>query len=221
MPFSKPERTDLVINMTLAEIFLLLLFVVWYGHTSIIGPPDELARLKEQVARLEKENQTLTNDLRDARNQISDLKERLDWWRREFPTIVDLELKTPLGVASKEAGRGFRRCQDDNVLIHASMIRGRLSIIWVADSPSLSDWFSRSGRPRLIFNRHITDKNEILSILAGIRDYYQTVKENAPECRFDYRLTYETKEDYYDGRELFERYLYPAGINRTRVGLKN
>lgn len=219
MPFSKPERTDLVINMTLAEVFLLLLFVVWYAQPPELG--DQVPVLEAELARLKRENQILANDLRDARNEISDLKQRLDWWRREFPTIVDLELKTPPGVASKEAGRGFRRCQDDNVLIHASVIRGQVSIVWVTTSPNFSDWFSQSGRPRPNVNTRITDRNQILSILAGIRDYYQSAKENTPECRFDYRLTYETKEDYYDGRELFERYLYPAGINRTRVGLKN
>ncbi|MBI3952082.1 MAG: hypothetical protein HY314_16670 [Acidobacteria bacterium] len=56
----------------------------------------------------------------------------------------------------------------------------------------------------------------IQAFLAGVRDYYSSnAKVNGTECRFDYRLTYESKEDYYDGRELFERYFYPAGLSRT------
>ncbi|MBI4428095.1 MAG: hypothetical protein HY562_03140 [Ignavibacteriales bacterium] len=221
MPFSKPERTDLVINMTLAEIFLLLLFVVWYGYTPIIDTPGEIARLKEQLARLENENQSLKNDLRDVRNEISDLKQRLDWWRRVSPTIVDLELITPPEVAQREIGRGFRRCQDINVLIRASVIRGQQSIVWMTESPQLTQWIKSAGRTRPQFGVRLTDHNEIDSFLALIRDYYQNTREIGTECRFDYQLMYETKEDYYDGREKFEKFFYPSGITRLRGQTKN
>jgi len=217
MPFTKPERTDLVINMTLAEIFLLLLFVVWYGHTPIMGP-GEIARLKEQVDRLEKENQYLKNNLRDAREEISDLKWRLEWWRRVFPTIdTTIEGKGTPEEVRNEAGRGFRRCQDSNVLIRASVIRGQQSMVWITESPQLTQWITSTGRARPKFGVRLTDPKEIDAFLALIWDYYQNRREIGSECRFDYLLTYETKEDYYDGRERFEKFFYPSGISRLRV----
>ncbi|HXG06029.1 MAG TPA: hypothetical protein VNI77_01725 [Nitrososphaera sp.] len=222
MPFSKPERTDLVINMTLAEIFLLLLFVVWYGHTTIIGPPDELARLKEELVRLKNENHTLTKDLENAKNELSDLKWRLEWWRRVFPTIdTTIEGKGTPEEVRNDAGRGFRRCQDINVLIRASVIRGQQSMVWITESPQLTQWIRSTRRARPKFGVRLTDPKEIDSFLALIRDYYQNRREIGFECRFDYQLTYETKEDYYDGRERFEKFFYPSGISRLRVQTKN
>lgn len=220
MPFTKPERTDLVINMTLAEIFLLLLFLVWYWHTPIMGP-GEIARLKEQVKRLESENNTLKQNLREAMDEISGLKQRLDWWRQVSPLIVDLEINTPPEIARKEFGRGFRKCQDNNVLIHASVIRGQQSMIWISDSPQLTQWILKIGRPLPKFNVRITDPKEIDSFLVLIRGYYQYRKKIGIECRFDYQLTYETKEDYYDGRERFEKLFYPSSISRLHMQTRN
>lgn len=217
MPFTKSARTDLVISMTLAEIFLLLLFVVWYGHRPIIGS-DEPARLKGEADRLEKENQSLKNELRDAENKASDLKQRLDWWRRVSPTITDLELNTPSEVARGEIGRGFRRCQDHNVLIRASVIRGQQSIMWITDSPQLSQWITSTGHARPKFGVWLIDPDEIDSFLALIRDYYQHSRSMRIQCRFDYQLTYDTKEDYYDGRERFERFFYPYKPIRSFTG---
>lgn len=219
MPFSKPERTNLVINMTLAELFLLMLFLSWHSQPPKSG--DKVSVLEAELEFIKKENKMIKNELQENEKKILDLNKRLEWWRKEFPTILEFEGTTPPGVASKEAGRGFRRCQEDNVIIHAYVIRGRVSIQWIAINPALSDWLYESGLTRPGLNTIVTDKNEILSILSGIRDFYQKVKINESECRFDYRLTYDTKEDYYDGRELFERYLYPAGISRTRVSLNN
>ena len=81
MRFSKLERTDLVINMTLAEIFLLLLFVVWYGHTAILRS-DPVAQMKEKLARLERENEQLTTELKKANEDIVELRNRLDIWHQ-------------------------------------------------------------------------------------------------------------------------------------------
>ncbi len=208
----------MVINMTLAEIFLLLLFVVWYGHTPITAPG---ARLKEEVDRLQKENQALKNNLRDAKDEIYDLKQRLDWWRRVSPTIVSLELNTPPEVARGEMGRGFRRCQDNNVLIRASVIRGQQAIAWITESPQLVEWIKISGRTLPRFGVWLSHPQEIDSFLALIRDYYQNQRQIGAECRFDYQLTYETKEDYYDGRERFEKLFYPSGVSRLQMKTKN
>src|SRR2546423_15585862 len=122
MRFSSPVRTDLVISMTLAEAFLLLLFVVWYGHTAIIRQ-DPAARMKEQLAALEKENEQLKKELKQATDEVADLKVRLDLWRRltGFETPPTSEA---LAEWRKEACRSNPKCQQNNVLVHASVIHG-------------------------------------------------------------------------------------------------
>lgn len=217
MRFSGPERTDLVINMTLAETFLLLLFVVWYGHTRIENP-DPSAHLKERIASLEKDNERLKGELKQAHDRIADLKRRLDWWRDVFPGVDEF---TSPGVARQQASRGHRKCDEqNNVLVHASVVRGQFSVEWLTENPKLSKWLADSGRPRPKSGARITDWSTIQALLAGVRDYYSSAKVNETECRFDYRLTYGSKEDYYDGRELFERYFYPAGLNRSSTGVQ-
>jgi hypothetical protein len=215
MPFTKPERTDLVVNITLAEIFLLLLFATWYSGT-LKGDPSFNTVLEKKIARLEKENQNIKNDLVNARNQISDLKKRLDWWHTIFPRVKEY---TSEGEARNQAGRGFTECQEgNNTLIHAYVIQGKISMIWDSESSTFSEWLKNIKHIRLKFGIPITDPDEINSFLATIRDYYQ-YRKLSTECRFDYQLTYATKEDYYDGRELFEHYFYPASITRATTGL--
>ena len=211
MSLIKPERTDLVINMTLAEIFLLLLFAVWYSRTSI-NDPDIKAHLEEKLVRIEKENQILKNDLSSVKNQISDLQKRLNWWRTIFPRVDEF---TSEGNARSQAGRGFAEClEDDNTLIHAYVINGKISMVCDTASGNFLEWLENSHRTRPKFGVRITNRDEINAFLTIVRDYYQ-YRELSTECRFDYQLTYVTKEDYYDGRELFERYFYPAGIIHT------
>ena len=216
MRFSQLEKSDLVINMTLAEIFLLLLFVVWYGYTDILNP-DPYARIKEQIVRLEKENKELKKKLREANDQIADLQRRLDLWHQ----LTGFEIPPSLSELiewRKEACRSFPKCDENNILVHVSVIRGRISMVWLTESPELSQWLSKKRLPKPQIGVPITDQRIIRTLLKGVRDYYSYRKAtNGTECRFDYRLTYESKEDYYDGRELFEHYFYPAGIVRTNA----
>lgn len=219
MRFSRPERTDLVINMTLAETFLLLLFVIWYGHTAILRQ-DPVARMKERLAWLEKENERLNKELKQANDQIADLKFRLELWRK-LTGFENPPTPPELAEWRKEACRSHPKCEQNNVLVHASVVRGQVSMVWLTESPKLSKWLAESGRPRPPIGVRITDMRMIQTLLDRVRDYCSSnAKVNGTECRFDYRLTYESKEDYYDGRELFERYFYPAGLSRAGTGAR-
>jgi hypothetical protein len=211
MKFSKPERTDLVINMTLAEIFLLLLFVAWYGTTDHTVKP--FAELQEKLARFEKENDTLRTQLDFAKKEISDLKWRLDWWQHTFPAVVE---GSPGGSARKMAGRSFGKCQDDNVLVEAQVLNGKISIFMVTECQELTSFLVKSHRPRPKLGNKMTEAKLIKGFLEGVRDYYSNVAQTGTGCRFDYALTFQTPEDYYIGREYFEKYFYAAGLNRIR-----
>lgn len=214
--FTKPERTDLVISMTLAEIFLLIMFIIWYGYSPILGMPDENALLKAQLNRLQNENDKFSKELKQAQNEIADLKKRLNWWRDW--TGLDNPPSTPeeTKVVMDKLCRSNPKCdENNNVLIHATVVKGQISMELLVQSQRFSVWFSNKGYPLPQVNANITDLNIIKTFLDRVRDFNSSTKQEGTECRFDYRLTYGSKEDYYDGRELFERYFYPAGLSRT------
>jgi hypothetical protein len=218
MAFSRPVRTDLVISMTLAETFLLLLFVVWFGYTAI-WRYDPLALLKEKINRLETENQALRKDFQQAKAQIADLQWRLNWWHSVFPGRTEVE--GPGGPADaklicQEACRSYPSCElGNNVLVQASVLRGRLSMSLVWLPPKLSGWLRSSGHTIPGTGVAIEDGTAIRGFLEAVRAYYRSAPSGGRECRFDYRLSYQSKEDYFDGREMFEAYFYPAGLHRV------
>lgn len=214
MRFARPERTDLVISMTLAEIFLLVMFVIWSGYSTILGNPDERALIKEQLNRLQNENEKLSKELKQAKNTIDDLQKRLDIWRN-LTGFDDPPSSTKFQEWVKEACRSNPKCEENNVLVHATVVRGQISMELLAQSPRLSEWFKNKGYALPKVNVNITDLNIIKTFLDRVRDFNLSTKVEGTECRFDYRLTYGSKEDYYDGRELFERYFYPAGLSRA------
>lgn len=215
MRFTRLERTDLVISMTLAEIFLLILFVVWQGYSAILDKPDENALLKEQLNRFQNSNEKLSKELEQAQNEKADLQRRLDIWRK----LTDLDnppSSSEFEEWKKEICRSNPECEkNNNILVQASVVRGQISMKLLVQSPRLSEWFSNKGYPLPQVNANITDLNTIKTFLDRVRDFYSNTNVKETQCRFDYRLTYESKDDYYDGRELFERYFYPAGLSRV------
>ena len=217
-----PLRTDLVISMTLAEMFLLLLFVVWYSVTRSASDsrPEMWKALAEER---QQKVQQLQNQLVEKDGKIAELEIKIKWWRENFnadlpQSTKDLEtiLKSPKGKeVLSDIGRGYPRCDNQNVLIHASVVRGTMSIELLTKSPQLIEWSAKSGvaipPPRTI----LSGSDQVRSFLSTV-DVFYTSRLGGSRCRFDYSLTYETKEDYYDGRETFERSFYPAGISRVR-----
>src|SRR5580693_554374 len=76
MNATKPT-SDFVIGMTLAEVFLLLLFLIWWAVAAeradaTAGPDGSLsaAVLREQVAELKIENRRLNNRIEDLLLQL-------------------------------------------------------------------------------------------------------------------------------------------------------
>ena len=76
-----PHRTDLIIGMTLAEIFLLILFVVWYSQGAGAGPEWERIA-KNQEAQI----QELNAELQLQKEKVLELERIRDWWRKNFGT---------------------------------------------------------------------------------------------------------------------------------------
>ena len=202
-------RGELVISMTLAETFLLLVFMLWYSirPTKPPVPPQKVEVLVKENEDLKKRNSTLET-------QLADIQQRLEWWRKRFDQPVpgsEEELKKLLF----EAGRGKPKCQDDNVLLDISLINGTAAIKVLADSPALRSTLLAQQidiRPGAV----LTDGSAVNILLREARAYRKAGQD--ADCRFDYRFTYATVEDYYIGRERFEKYFYSAGRQRVPQG---
>jgi len=200
MSFSSAARTDMVISMTLAELFLMLLFVVWYGYSPVYSEAAR-ARLSDRIAELEKE-------LEPARKNAELVREKealLDWWRTQDPERAKHEGKTLPGTEG--GGPGAPRCDpSQNVLVEADFRQGQISMRVLTRHRIVEESLG-SGVPYPPTGVWLTDPAIVQGFLGAIR----TQNLQAP-CRGHYRLYYETKIDYFDGRELFEKVFYPARI---------
>ncbi len=222
--FSGPIRTDLVISMTLAETFLLLVFVVWYGVTphsraknDDTTPPEvQIARLQARVAVLESENAKLKSNLEKAQTA-------LDWWRTQFPQAIPWE-GTRMGpgeVKNVICGSGRPPCQrDDNVLVTGSVVNGGVSVKIMTECPALTTSMGDWGASHLQRGTVLTNPADLQEFFEGVRRYRINLNGKESECRFSYRFSYCNYKDYFDGRELFEKYFYGAGRAQTTCSAK-
>lgn len=218
MEFPRTARTELVISMTLAETFLLLLFVVWFSVAKD-GGPDDPSVLKIMVAELQKKVDSLNTELAEEKNKNQDLKERLDFWAKNFGMGIPGTMEEVRQLC-REAGRGHPKCQENNVLVQVAVVRGQTKMEVVAKSAALAQFLAASGISTPTVGTVTADPRAVETFLAGVSDFYKARSAANTECRFDYRLTYATKEDYFDGRELFEKYFYAARINQVGIGSK-
>jgi hypothetical protein len=204
-----PPRSsgELIISMTLAETFLLLVFMIWYSNQPTKDPPAPTT-----IEALQAENQRLTKENQRIQVALDDLNRRLAFWRQRFDQPVpgsEEELKKFL----YEAGRGKPKCQDENVIVNVSVINGITTLKVVADSPILRTSLGAQEvdfRPGSV----ITDATMIEKVLLATRDFRK--QPDNTECRFDYTFRYQTHDDYYEGNERFEKYFYTAGRTQTK-----
>ena len=161
---------------------------------------------------LKKENQDLKQRISALETELADIRQRLEWWRKRFDAPVpgsEEELRKILF----EAGRGKPKCQDDNVLLDISLINGAATVRILADSPGLRSALVSEHvdiRPGVV----LTNTSEIDALLRESRAFRKVPGQDG-DCRFDYHFTYGTFEDYYQGRERFEKYFYSAGRQRV------
>jgi hypothetical protein len=197
--------------MTLAETFLLLVFMFWYSiQPKIQEPPSPVETVMA-------ENEKLKKRLAALEQQRADLDRRLEWWRTRFNQPVpgsEGELKRILF----EAGRGKPKCQDDNLLLEVRLINGSTSVKVLSECQRLRDELLLKGigfRVGAVFSA----PSAVDSVLAAARDFRRGSGPDG-ECRFDYHFVYATNDDYYEGRERFEKYLYSAGRQRAAEAIR-
>src|SRR5580658_5145694 len=142
--------------MTLAELFLLILFVVWYGVKPVQPhPPDEIVRLRAAIAKLEREMSSLQTKLDESQR-------RLEYWHRTFNRDLpgsDQEMREAireyLGSHPGEAktlladlGRDYPPCLSEprgNTLLYVEAIDGSTRVEVLREPVELNKTLRASG----------------------------------------------------------------------------
>ena len=202
--------------MTLAEMFLLILFVVWYSQGAGAGPEWERIA-KEQQARIEE----LRKEIQLQQKKVDELERIRDWWHKNFgvnpPTsIAELEtaLRTPQGQqVRQDMARGAPRCDQNNVLVEVSIQHGTVQVRLKGTPRRLQEWTRATGMKAPSTGDVLTGQQAIWSFLDSVSRFYEQQSQQKQPCRYDYKLISATDEDYRRGRETFEKYFYPAGIS--------
>jgi hypothetical protein len=176
--------------------------MIWYSNQPNVDPkgqPSTQALLAENE-QLHKENGAL-------QTKLDDVNRRLAFWQERFGFPVpgsEAEVKKFLF----EAGRDKPKCQDENTIVDVSVLNGAITLKVLTDAPRLREALRVQ---EIDFRPGVTigDAAAIEKILHATRDFRKP--PDGAECRFDYTFKYSTHDDYYEGRERFEKYFYPAG----------
>lgn len=209
------DRRELIIAITLAETFLLLVFLVWY-----VSPAGELPDWKTTAEQRQKEIERLRLEIARLKRQIEKLNQ---WWQTNWGVDCPASkaellsvLRTREGKAIlAEAGRGYPPCEESNVLIEAEVRHGAVRAVYGAAAETLQNWLRSQRGGRRLDEPPLEDWESVTRIATLAREFYAWRARLGAPCRFDYNLKYLTKEDYHDGRVLLEANFYPAAIRRV------
>ena len=211
---TESERSHLLIGMVMADLFLVVLLIVWWGFESLNKEPPKLGEteLQAQVLALQTRVRTLEDEVRE--------KVRHEARARELEALLKrLYVKAgygsaPVGsVGADEVLAGLRRgapaCDAGQrnvvILVSAGSDSTEARIL-------SSDFLRQIAAESLGGTGSQLGNEQIDLLLARVRAFYQTRRVSKQECRFDYRLEWRTDGAYRAARERFERYFYPAGI---------
>jgi len=137
MQLNRP-RSEIVVAMTIAEVFLLLVFMVWYVSVSGESGPGQVSIVRAERDRLKRENEALRNERDKLRAQAEQFQAVLKFWESRFgmfPPRNDGEVQTFV----HELGRGKPKCQDQNVIAQGSVIQGAVSILVLTEPVDLAN----------------------------------------------------------------------------------
>jgi hypothetical protein len=205
-------RHDLVISMTLAEIFLLLLIVGWYGsrlesEEAGLEPVSPAQVLEQELKDARLELDRATQEQRDLERRYKELEGILDWLGARLGSPAPVRDRSSAAVAmSKYADtvkRGKATCDADNVLVHVVSDNG-LVTLGIRKDLSVGDAVFRSGQT-------VSGPAQIDAFLDTVRRFYAERRAAERECAFDFTLAWRTDRDFRVTKKTFEPYFYPAG----------
>jgi hypothetical protein len=188
------SHRDLVLAMSVAEIFLLLLFVVWIASQAQAGPLD-IEQLKKQVAKLQKESE-------EHQSQIQNL---LAWKSAYEAFIVSLGQPVPKSIEDVLQRTKQNATRGGNDFPPCSEKTNRVMAVRVANGAvQLRVLGSVSALP--FADGQIIEGNDVDVAVKAVTAY-----QNANSCRFSYRFEFGSDADYRSGRQRFDRIFYPGG----------
>ncbi len=207
-----PFRNDLVIGMTLAEVFLLLLIVGWYGSRleseetgrEPLTPAEVLEQeLKEANHALEQAKQ----EQQRLENKLHEFERILDWLGEHLGAPRPIRDIPSVNVALRDYTFGVKRgkplCEAQNTLVHVEADDDRLTV--TLHQPFKVENVSFDA------NQALTERQEIERFLGSVEKYYSQRRAFGRDCAFDFTLAWRTDHDYRVAKKKFEPYFYPAG----------
>lgn len=213
MFISPTRRSDLVLGMSLAEVVLLLLFGFFIAevverevsggedpNVTVAALREENARLRQNIAELEKKVEDLDTRFREREMFIKELIRMVGGTQGDdLPSIR----RKIIGVK-----RGFPVCADQNTLVEVVARDGTLELVLLKEDATLAGHLAGKG---LVLQRDqkLRSEREIDMFLQSVWEFENRTGE---KCRFDYRLRYRSASDYHNARQKVERYLYPERI---------
>ena len=217
----RKSRSDIVIGMTLAEVFLLLLIVGWYGSRleseekgGSGGTPATVP--KADFDAISHERDTLKHELADQRGKYEQLTIILDWIAKTAGMAKPIrtldEAKQAIKNIQFEAKRGRPACEaTNNVLVDVTADSGRVVVTVRQDFPP------RTHQKIAASGRRLSSDVDVAGFLAEVDSFYRARRSQSnSNCVFDYTLAWRTDADYRSARELFERHFYPARLRQLQ-----
>ena len=204
---SSPKRaSDFVIGMTMAEVFLLLLFLIWWAvaaeRAAIAGTDGTIsaALLAQQVAELTTRNERLNERVERLQTDLEALRVM---YGADSASPDDINKAVQTRV--RDARRGAPRCVDSNTLIEADVVDGITTVRLAVTADPMTLASLGDGTVTFRAGQEMQD-NDIDRFLARVAVFYAAHHQ----CRFDYALTYRTDSDYRIARTTLEQYFYPT-----------
>ena len=94
-------------------------------------------------------------------------------------------------------------------MVVGRVVQGSVSVEMLVPLADIAQVASED-RNLFIVGQVVNSRAEVNRLIITVRNIEATGGPNGGGCRFDYRLEYESYEDYYIGRELFETVFYSA-----------
>src|SRR5438552_1064664 len=97
-------------------------------------------------------------------------------------------------------------------LANVFVLDGEVRLDLPADVQEALDSLAKDGGGDLRCGQTLTDPDRVNKFLASVMRFYQ---KRPSACRFDYRLTYKTSDDYHYARRRFEQFFYAERLTQV------
>src|SRR5271157_3544040 len=172
---ASPIKTDLIIGMTLAELFLLILLVVWYSQGTGAGP-----NWREIAEQRQREIDSLNQKLDAQKKEIEKWRAVSEFWRTRLgvdPPASVQQLAAALGTTQgkgimEELKRGLPRCDENNVLAEVTVLNGTTEVHVYAPVKKMQEWPGSAAARVPSAGDLVKDGGEIQRFLNSVVSFY-------------------------------------------------